>query len=369
MIERFRETLAVNVVSDYLRVLQRQQNLESVRNNLESVQKQEALTQALFDNHRRAITDLDRASQSVLQAENNLANSINALQQSLDSFKLTLGLTVDTPIELDPAVFDIIEELGILPVDLTMDEAIDLALQRRYDYRTICDQVDDAARQLLIAEDGLRSFLDLSAAVQIPTDPGQPLDFDFSQIAWSAGFDLDLALAILPQRNVYRSQLISLDNAIRTREEFEDQVKFQIRNELRDISNLIRNYEIAKKGVELNARRVDSTTKLYEFGRAPALDVLDAQNDLLGAELNLTAAVVDYAIARLQLLRDLEAIRLDEKGLTIELDAPLPTGPQNTEDTQRFLLRRQTPRSWETDQPWQELLQDFAGTESKPEGS
>lgn len=366
--ERFRESLAVQIVSEYLSVLQVQENLDSVRRNLRSVRQSREQIEELYDAGRRDINDLDRARQSELTAENNLANARNRAQQALDDFKFTLGLAIDTPLELDPLVFDQVESVGILPVEVSMREAARLALLRRYDYRTVCDEVDDAARALLIAEDGLRSFLDLSGAVAVPTDDGQPLDLDYSNVSWSAGFDLELALAILPERNAYRSALIALDNAIRSREEFEDRIKQQIRNGLRDIQNQISNYEIQKRAVELAQRRVDSTTRLYEFGRAQALDVLDAQDALLQAEFGLTAAVVDYAISRLQLLLDLEAIQLDTHGLVIDLDPPLPTSLQDTEDARRARQRRERPRSWESDQPWQQLHQGFGGTESDPDG-
>lgn len=367
--ERFRETLALQVTSTYLNVLQQQQNLESVRRNLESVRRNESLIQALFDADRRAIVDVDRSTQSVLQAENNVANAVNALQTAQDNFKFQLGLTIDTPIELDPTVFDNVIAIGIEPVDLPQHEAIRIALERRYDYRNTADQVDDAVRQVLVAEDGLRSIIDFSSAVAIPTEPGKPLKFDFGRVQWSAGFNIDLALAVLPERNVHRAAIIALDNALRTREQAEDEVKQDIRNDLRNITNRIRNYEIAKLGVDLNARRVDSTSKLYEAGRAQALDVLDAQNDLLSAELQLIASVVDYAVSRLQLLLDLEAIELDPYGVTLELGLPLPTGVQDTEDARRALERRKIPRNWETDTPWRQLHDGFGGTESDPDGT
>ena len=46
----------------------------------------------------------------------------------------------------------------------------------------------------MVAEDTLRSILDFSSAVAIPTERGNPVKFDWSRVNWSAGFDLDLAL-------------------------------------------------------------------------------------------------------------------------------------------------------------------------------
>ncbi|MHC5072888.1 MAG: hypothetical protein ACYTGO_20635, partial [Planctomycetota bacterium] len=54
------------------------------------------------------------------------------------------------------------------------------------------------------------------------------------------------------------------------------------------------------------------------------LDVLDAKESLLNAEIALTQARVNYAIARLALLQDLEALPLEPKGLRYDPGLPIP---------------------------------------------
>jgi outer membrane protein TolC len=333
--ERFRATLAVEIVSSYLAVLEDMQNLDSVRANYVSVRNNREQIEALYVAGRRAINDVDRAQQSELSAQNNIVNAENRLDTSLDSFKLQLGLPVDAQIELDMSAFARLEAVGILPVDLVEERAIELALARRYDYRNTLDRVEDSARQIVIAENALLSILDFSAAIDVPTEPGKPLKFDWSRVGWAAGFDLDLALDRLPQRNAYRTSLINLNQAIRDREEIEDRVKQQIRNALRNIATRVSNYEIQSLALDLAERRVDSTQELYNASRVPALEVLDAQDSLLAARISQTSALVDYAVARLQLLRDLEAIALEPKGLRLDLGLPLPTDRQDTPDAAR----------------------------------
>ena len=46
------------------------------------------------------------------------------------------------------------------------------------------DQVEDAARQVLIAENALHSFLDFSAAFDVPSEPGKPFKVDWSRVSW-----------------------------------------------------------------------------------------------------------------------------------------------------------------------------------------
>ena len=333
--ERFRATFAVDLVVSYLRVLQQEQNLANVRANYESVRLLRERAEALFERGRVAILDVDRARSDEYEAQNSIVDAETSLEAALDSFKFQLGLPIDTPLALDSSAFRHFESLGILAVELDEDRAVELAAQRRYDYRTTLDRVDDAARQIVVAEDALRSILDFSAAVSVPTEPGKALEFDWSRIGWAAGFDLDLALDKLPERNAYRTALINLDERIRAREEAEDRLAQEVRNALRDIRSQVASFRIQTRGLELAQARVRSTELLYEAGRIEAREVLDAQNRLLSAQISVTSAVVNYATARLELLRDLEAIALEPKGLRIDLTLPVPTGPQDTIDAAR----------------------------------
>ena len=65
----------------------------------------------------------------------------------------------------------------------------------------------------------------------------------------------------------------------------------------------------------LSTRRLERADDFLQAGRGDTLALLDAQEDLLASRLRLTGAIVDYAIARLELLRDLEGLALQSKGL------------------------------------------------------
>lgn len=210
------------------------------------------------------------------------------------------------------------------PVQIGEPEAVALSLQRRYDFRTTVDQVEDAGRRALIAEDALNMQLDFTAAISVPAENGKGLNLDWSRINWSAGVDLDLLLNRVPLRNAYRSALITFDQAIRTREQNEDQLTANVRSALRNIHAQLVTYQIQQQAVELGEQRFEAMTDLYNAGRVPALDKLDAQRSLLNAQLSRNSAIVDYAIARLALMNNLEAIRLEPHGLRFDLDLPMP---------------------------------------------
>ena len=322
--ERFRSDFATRVVGDYWNVVAQIADLANVEANYQSLVLSRIQIEELYNAGRRTITDLGRAQQGEYSADAQRVAAKNRLQTSLDQFKLTLGLPVTANVDLDPTELDQLTARGVELAKVAEAEAVDMALQRRLDHRTTVDEVEDAGRRILVAEDALNMSLDFTAALNVPAESGKGLNLDWSRVNWSAGFELDLALDKLVERNAYRSSLLSFDAAIRSREASEDQIAADVRSSLRNIQSAIDTYRIQSVAVDLAKQRVEATTDLYDAGRVEAIEKLDAQDDLLQAQLDLTQATVDYAIARLQLMNDLEAIHLEPQGLRFDPALPMP---------------------------------------------
>ncbi len=322
--ERFRATFAVSVVGEYWNVVRQVADLANVEANYASLVDSRVRIEELFGAGRATIIDLGRSKQSEYAADAQRVAAKNRVQAAFDRFKLTLGLPITAQVDLDPAELDKLKTQGVAEVQLPEAIAVDLALQRRLDYRTVVDEVEDAGRRILVAEDALNMTLDFSAALNVPAEEGRGLELDWSRVNWAAGFELDLALDKLVERNAYRSALIAFDLATRNREQSADQIGSDVRTSLRDIRSAADSYKIQQVAVDLATQRVEATTDLYNAGRVEARELLDAKDALLQAQLDLTAAIVDYAIARLQLMNDLEAIVLAPAGLRFDQSLPLP---------------------------------------------
>ena len=322
--ERFRSQFAIDLVSDYWSIVRQMSDLRNVEANYNSLKQSRLETEELFNAGRKTIVDLGRAKQSEYSADAQQVSAKNRLQTTLDSFKQTLGLPISSVIELDPNELQKLVDQDVEPVEMSEADAIRMALSRRFDYRTTIDQVEDVGRRVLIAENALNFGLDFTAAISVPSEAGSGANLDWSRINWSAGVDLNLFLDRIPLRNAYRSQLITFDQTLRAREQAEDQLTASVRRTLRDIQAALDTFKIQTVAVELAGQRVEATTDLYGAGRVAALDKLDAQDSFLQAQLNRNAAIVDYAIARLQLMNNFEAIRLQPQGLRFDMTLPVP---------------------------------------------
>jgi outer membrane protein TolC len=313
---RFRKVYAVAIASQYYGVLNSREEVRNAYLGLEGARRSLERQTALADEGRVPRSDVARFEQQELAFESSWINAIRRYNNDLDSFKIALGLPTDAPIILDPRELEVLAERGV-PEDLQMteEEAVQIALATRLDVYTQRDRVDDAGRRIKVAANALKPGLDLIVEGQIDSKDGnRPLSPDWDRAEWSAGLDLDLGLDRKAERNAYRASLIGYERTIRDTDLFEDEVRFDVRDALRALDQNRRNYEISLQGVALNERRVEEQALLTELGRGNANDQVDAENDLISARNALTRALVDHTIARLQFFRDLGILYIKEDG-------------------------------------------------------
>jgi outer membrane protein TolC len=318
---RFRKDFSVQIASSYYGVLG---NRDAVRNsflNFQSSRKAGDRTRDLAAEGRTTQTDLGRIEQQELSAESAWVNAIRVYQRSLDDFKILLGIPVESRIVLDD---NELQELKIHHPKINVDDAIRIALAARLDYQNAKDAQDDSARKVVLAADQFKPQLDLTANGAL-NSPVKSHGVQFPEVAnysWDAGLTLDLPLDRKAARNVYRTALINQDRARRNAELQRDQIELQIRESWRSLEQAKRNYEISEVGVRLAERRVEEQELLAEFGRAKALDQVDAQNSLLSSKDQLTQALVTHTIARLQFWDNMGILYIEEDGQWEDMEEP-----------------------------------------------
>lgn len=347
--ERYKRTFAVNIAQDYFGVLRQMDSVANARDNYRS-----AITSARYARRRAdagLITqvEVDQAVQRELGARNGWISANEQLAARLDAFKSQLGLPPDASIELDPNDLvqlrsrsnEILETMrkastgttsgGVLPADAPVElqpasyedagpyeideaAAIKLALENRRDLQVANGRVYDAQRVVVVRADALRAGLTLGGQARFAdNDDDGSLQFDGGRYA--ALLSLDLPLERTAERNAYRNSLIDLERATRTVQQLEDQIKLSIRNQLRTLLESRESIKINAQQVVVAEKRVRSAQLYLEAGRAQIRDLLEAQDALLSAQNQLTAAVVNYRIAELELQRDLGLLQVNEKGL------------------------------------------------------
>ncbi|HOF40243.1 MAG TPA: TolC family protein [Candidatus Hydrogenedentes bacterium] len=312
---RYRKNFAIDIANAYYRVLQ---NRDAVRNNWsgylafqDNAKRQRALAQA----GRIKVAELGRNEQAELQARDRYIASVQNYADSLDQFKIKLGLSTDAPILLDQGELELLREKGLDHPNLAPEQAIEIALVSRLDLMVARDRVEDTERKLLVAANALQPNATLVAqgrASSYGQDRFQSIDFDRAEA--SIGLSVDPLFDRKAERNAYRSALIDYARSVRSLEEATDLIKLDVRQAWRNLQQAQVSYQIQEIGVQLNERRVREQELLLQAGRGSAIDQVDAQNSLIASQNELTAALVQHTIARLSFWRDMGILFIKEDG-------------------------------------------------------
>ena len=83
----------------------------------------------------------------------------------------------------------------------------------------------------------------------------------------------------------------------------------------------------------LAEERVKSADMNIKAGRAVVRDLVEAQNELLAAKNSLSAALVDYLSARLQLFLDIGILNTESERYWLEPNPTTTTFSTKTEET------------------------------------
>jgi outer membrane protein TolC len=311
---RFRKQFSVDVAAAYYRVLQNRDTARNTYLALQSFRKSAVRTQALVDEGRVKLAELGRLQQQELSQETAWIAAIRSYKLALDTLKILLGLSTDANLVLDEAE---LRELKIIHPDVSVADAIRVALASRLDLQNLGNEAEDAQRAAALAANGLLPQVDLKADVSLnsPEDKTTGLALpELDRYRWSAGLDFDLGLDRKLQRNTYRAALIRREQAARALTEAEDTIKLQIREDWRALEQAKRSFENSELGVKLAEWRVEEQNLLAEVGRGRAQDQVDAQNDLTTAQNQRTQTLVDHTVARLRFWEHMGILFIKQHG-------------------------------------------------------
>ena len=313
---RYRKSFVVSIVSDYYGVLRQRDKVANAENNYKRVAESKERLQAEAEAGRKPRFEVDQAEQKLLKARDNYVRAQQRYEQELDKFKMELSLPTDADVELDQNELKALEEIGIGEPDYTPEAAIETALLRRLDLANSADGIDDAVRSVMLTADGLGVELNLLGETFVDSGEGTDLaGLQFHRGTYGLGLEADLPLDRKAQRNAYREAIIALERQQRKYENDMEEVKLNVRQAYRKLQEAAERYGIQRSSLELAEKRVESTSLLLDAGRAKTRDLLDSQDDLLEAQNNLTAALVDHIVAKLSFFRDVGILQVRPDGM------------------------------------------------------
>jgi hypothetical protein len=228
-----------------------------------------------------------------------------------------------------------LETITLDPVELESEAALNIARVARLDYMNNRAALVDSWRLIAFNADQLQSVLDVQLSGDIQTRGNNPVEFRAPTGSLNASLEFDAPFTRLLERNNYRQALVDYQQSRRSLIQFDDQLNQQLRQQLRELEQLQANLEIQRRAVIIAIRRVDFTraelnrplppaepgAAATTFGPTAVQNLLSALSDLSNAQNNFMSVWLNYYAGRMQLMRDLGVMQLDEEGQWI--DRPL----------------------------------------------
>jgi hypothetical protein len=374
--------------------------VEVDRRNVAFYENLVTLYNELIQGEASGLTQLqvDQVMSSLISARQTLFNDKIIYRNGLDQFKMQLGLPPDTPIVMDQhfvrpfyEVFDgvdrwqkdpkrtleqlpdIIRKFPVLedidvegrpvlglyrnyeatrrqfkpededPLEDQLQAAVRIALEYRLDLMNARAQLYDAWRQIRVTANALRGVLNIALTNNIYTPPGNTNPFAFLSEAknFALTINAELPLVRLSERNAFRTAIVNYERARRTLQNIEDNLKVQLRGDLRSVHQAYIQYEINKRVFELNVRLKDQsfeqivappaggTQALAQTANAATqtTNLLNFQRSAYTSMQQMLNAYENYEQARLILYRDIGTLPYDEWEAFSELFPTEYNGP------------------------------------------
>ncbi|MEK6262454.1 MAG: TolC family protein [Planctomycetota bacterium] len=289
--------------------------------------------------------------------------------RALGSDDLTLKQRKDALAAMQSAreeLFTIVQNLRVVQVglrielitlpdfDMSQETAVAIALENRLDLMNSKARVMDARRVMEVAANRLEAVLNLVATgdVRTPTGDNTPLNFRGADSTFRFGVQMTAPIDQVAERNAYRAALVAYQRLRRDYMRQEDQVKFEVRSDWRQLNVAHLNFETGRKNLrqaalqlEIVVMNANGPTKGVGLAATTVssgntgLNLLQALNSVLQAQNNLVQTWVDYERSRINIHRDMDIMVIDERGLWVDpvyqnlpgASSSLPSEPANVQ--------------------------------------
>ena len=309
--ELFREDFTIDVATRFYDLVQRKQTIDNLRNNLESFVFGTRQAEALFKVGRTSELDVLRARRSELNARDSVISAEEANQLALDRFRIFLGLPPTDPVDVAG------DSPPFTETRYDLASSIEIALENRLDLLTRRQQLEDVERAVRITRNGLLPDLDLAASTGFTSFDQDDLlgGFDVKFDDYDVAVTLGLPVDRVDERSNYRRAQIAHHRAIRDLEEFTDNLVVEIQSAFRELQRRRQSLDIQSQLIEDQSKNLRIAEIRFERGEIPNRDVVEANQSLLDAQNALINEQVNYEIARLELLRNLGILFIDDNGM------------------------------------------------------
>ena len=282
-----KQELVYNLTSIYYKIVQLEQLLLAADQSVKQLESHKKNVELYLKTGTVPKLDLLKTDVEISHAMENRLMVKNSLASSYELLKSLMGMdNMDAEISVVPEP----TTSGSYP---TLEESINAALSQRPDYKAIAKKILIYEEQVKIAEG--KRFPDISASGEYVAKAGNDTSFKEN---WYYGLRFTIPIF---DGGLIRSEINKEKVAMEKVKEEERAIKLLINREVRDahlnIANALERIEVTGKAIDSAQENVRIELLKYDAGAGTSTDVIDAQIDLLRAEIDHYQALFDRETA------------------------------------------------------------------------
>ncbi len=313
------------------------------------VQKQSlGLAGELLEKNKRSVEvgsmapiEIINAQATVAQRQADILAAEAEVKNNEDRLKTIINLAAEVQIPKG-AVIVPRDKPAYEKIDISLDEALSIALQNRPDLAASRISLENSEINLNYTKNQLLPALDLTASYWSPGVSGDqivylndnPLTgivvgeipggfgdsfsdaFGFKYQNWSVGLTLDIPLSNFLSRAQYQQARLNLERAKLQLKNQEQEIFRDIKIAVRNVTTNYKRIQAYQAARELAERQLEAEEEKLKVGLSTNYLVLQYQAELASTRSSELRSVIDYKLSLAQLYRDLGII-LDEKDISI----------------------------------------------------
>lgn len=294
------EQVIENVANNYYQVYVLRQKLALADSNLKTTTKVRDIVKGQFDNGLAKRIDLDRMTVNVSNINTQRQQILNSVQLQENALKFYMGMTIDAEIDIPQSEFE------VTPAAISEEPNV----VNRSEYLMLKKQEELLVLQKKSVIAGYYPTLSLSAGYNyIGQGPEMPwFKRPSDGVYWSdyAAIGLNLHVPIFTGFGT-RAKVRQADVQLRATQEDIKNTKLSLDLDYKNATTQIENSIITLQNQKENMKLADEILKdinnNYLQGLASLTDLLDAENASTEAQNNYTAAILDYKLAEIKLIK------------------------------------------------------------------
>ena len=281
-----------SVIEAYGNVLLAQESISIFQKNLKTINKNLNDTRKIFENGLGEEEDVEQLQITALGLETQLNNTVRQLAIAYDMLKLTLGIPIDSKLE----VTDNLEDVTMQYYDLNLLTQ-DIQAEKNIDFRIAEDQTNLAETEVKLEKS--KALPRLSAYVNYGAS-GASNEFTFLSEEQRyfeqsvLGVSLSVPIFSSGMRAAKTAQKeLAYKQSLEDLEQTRNQVKLQIATARNDYQFALDNYATQEKNLAL-AERIENKNSIKFFeGIASSFELSEAQSQLYQAQQDYLQAMYD----------------------------------------------------------------------------